>query len=102
MSKQNEFIQDCIQKFVNKDFPTGFIYTSSMHIKETLPDKECYMLKDVIVWDPQVIRPNLQLKCLACTKDFQWLHPVRWKDGHKSYEGPRSLYGVYNNVMLVS
>ena len=57
------------------------------------------MESDVIVWDPQILEPSLSLICPKCTKP---LHGIRWLDGMKTYEGPRMLYGLNKDALLVS
>ena len=33
---------------------------------------------------------------------FEQLHPIRWKDGSRTYDQPRQLYGLRNDMLLVS
>lgn len=49
-----------------------------------------------------ILQVKLPLVCPACTEGSQLLHPVRWKDGKKDYEGPRSVHGTHNDALLVS
>ena len=49
-----------------------------------------------------ILQVKLPLVCPACTEGSQLLHPVRWKDGKRDYEGPRSVHGTHNDVLLVS
>ena len=42
---------------------------------------------------------NLVIFCPVC-KGI--VHPIRWKDGSKSYEGPRKFCGLKEDVLLIS
>ena len=47
---------------------------------------------------------SVVLRCPTCEEQglFEQLHPIRWKDGSRTYEQPRQLYGLGNDVLLVS
>ena len=76
MNKQSDFIQECIRKFVSKDIPSKLIYNNN-YVAKNCNKREDYMLKDVVVWDPQILQVKLLLVCPACTEESQLLHPVR-------------------------
>ena len=60
--------------------------------------KHCRVV-NVTLWDPQVLIKNLVIYPPVC-KGI--VHPIRWKGGSKSYEGPRKLYGLKEDVLLIS
>lgn len=66
---------------------------------------EEYLVEDIILWDPLSNSPNLNLRCPNCFETGAVDEPVRatrWKDGGSSCDQPRRLYGLNNNVLLVS
>ena len=63
------------------------------------------VVHDVILWDPLSVCSNLTLccpNCLECSGINQSLRASRWKDGRTKCDEPRCLYGLTNNVLLVS
>ena len=75
MNKQSDFIQECIRKFISKDIPSKLIYNIN-YVPKNCNKGEDYMLKDVIVWDPQILQVKLLLVCPTCTEESQLLHPI--------------------------
>ena len=66
---------------------------------------EDYVVHDVILWDPLSVSSNLTLCCPNCLESSgmnQSLRATRWKDGRTKCDEPRRLYGLTNNVLLVS
>lgn len=64
-----------------------------------------YMQDDVILWDPLGVSSTLTLCCPNCLEhygSYQPLKATRWKDGKTKCDEPRRLYGLTNNVLLVS
>ena len=101
MNKQSDFIQECIKKFISKDIPSKLMYDNN-YVAENCNKREDYLLEDVIVWDPQILQEKLLFVSPVCTEKSQLLQPVRWKYGKKDYEGPRFVYGIHNDALLVS
>ena len=66
---------------------------------------EEYLVHDVILWDPLSVSSNLTLWCPNCQEYAgvnQSLKTSRWKDGRTKCDEPPRLYGLTNNVLLVS
>ena len=66
---------------------------------------EEYMLDDVILWDPLSVSFTFTLWCRNCLENsgaHQPLKATRWKDGRTKCDEPRRLYGLKNNILLVS
>lgn len=63
-----------------------------------------FLVPDVILWDPMAYFPHRVIFCPTCDEQEvkEDLHPIRWIDGSKTYEQPRLLYGLRNDVLLVS
>ena len=101
MNKQSNFTQECIRKFISKDIPNKFIYNNN-YVAVKCNKGEGSMLKDVIVWDIQILQEKLLLVCPACTEESQLLHSVRCKDGNKDHKEPHSVYGTQNDALLIS
>eukprot|EP00111_Clytia_hemisphaerica_P001142 TCONS_00003253-protein len=89
---QHTFVADSIEKFCKGDIPHDFIFR--------YPYKTKGQVNDVIVWDPRIIEPTCTIFCPKCKDNV--LTDNRWKNGEKSYEGPRKLYGVTQDALLVS
>ena len=98
MEAQVVFNLKSIEKFCSETVPWDFIYRARnvYDCSNLLPNIN---VTNVIVWDPQILIKNLSIYCPIC-KGF--VHPIRWKDGTKRYEGPRKLYGLKENVLLIS
>ena len=47
---------------------------------------------------------GLVLRCPSCEEQglFEQLHPIWWKDSSRTYDQRRQLYGLRNDVLLVS
>ena len=98
MEVQVSFNLKCIKNFCSEAVPHDFIYRAT-----TLPDynnllEHCRVV-NVTAWDPQMLIKNLVVYCHVC-KGI--VHPIRWKDGSKSYEWPRKLYSLKEDVLLIS
>ena len=65
---------------------------------------EGFLVPDILFWDPTLYFSGLVLRCPSCEEQglFEQLHPIRWKDGSRTYDQPRQLYGLRNDVLLVS
>ncbi|KAJ7353725.1 hypothetical protein OS493_032595 [Desmophyllum pertusum] len=65
---------------------------------------EAFLVPDILFWDPTFYFPECALLCPSCEEQglFEQLHPIRWKDGSRTYDQPRQLYGLRNDVLLVS
>ena len=65
---------------------------------------EGFLVPDILFWDPALYFSGLVLRCPSCEEQglFEQLHPIRWKDGSRTYDQPRQLYGLRNDVLLVS
>ena len=62
---------------------------------------EEFLAEDIILWDPLSHNPDLNLRCPNCFESGAIDEPVRatrWKDGARSCDQPRRLYGLNNNV----
>ena len=74
------------------------------HLRTRLGNSpEAFLIPDVMLWDPLFYFPELDLCCPVCTRKGlkEVLHPIRWKDGARSYDQPRQLYGLRNDALLV-
>ena len=63
------------------------------------------LVHDVILWDPLSVSSNLTLWCPNCQEYAevnQSLKTSRWKDGRTKCDELHRLYGLTNNVLLVS
>ena len=65
---------------------------------------EAFLVPDILFWDPTFYFPGVTLLCPSCEDQglFEEVHPIRWKDGSRTYDQPRHLYGLRNDVLLVS
>lgn len=65
---------------------------------------EGFLVPDILFWDPTLYFSGLVLRCPSCEEQglFEQLHPIRWKDGSRTYDQLRQLYGLRNDVLLVS
>ena len=98
MEAQVSFNLKCIKNFCSGAVPHDFIYRAKALFDYNNLLENCRAV-NVTVWDPQVLIKNLVIYCPVC-KGI--VHPIRWKDGSKSYEGPRKLYGLKEGVLLIS
>ena len=74
------------------------------HIRRLGISCESFLVPDVILWDSMSFFPDRIIFCPSCNEQGvkEDLHPIRWIDGSKTYEQPRLLYGLRNDVLLVS
>ena len=73
--------------------------------RPTSSNPEDYVVHDIILWDPLSVSSNITLCCPNCLEYSgmnQSLRAIRWKDGRTKCDEPRRLYGLTNNVLLVS
>ena len=65
---------------------------------------EAFLVPDILFWDPTFYFPGVTLLCPSCEEQglFEEVHPIRWKDGSRTHDQPRHLYGLRNDVLLVS
>ena len=47
---------------------------------------EGFLVPDILFWDPTLL--------FFWGGLFEQLHPIRWKDGSRTYDQPRQLYGL--------
>ena len=87
-----------IKNFRSETVPHDFIYRAKTLFNYNNLLEHCRVV-NVALWDPQVLIKNLVIYCPVC-KGI--VHPIQWKDGSKSYEGPRKLYGLKEDVLLIS
>ena len=87
----------CIKNFCSETFPHDFIYRAKTLFDCNNTLEHC-RITIVTVWDPQVLIKSLVIYCPVCKGTVR---PIRWKDGSKIYEGPRKLYGLKEDVLLI-
>ena len=66
---------------------------------------EGFLVPDILFWDLTLFFFfGLVLRCLSCEEQglFEQLHPIRWKDGSRTYDQPRQLYGLRNDMLFAS
>ena len=65
---------------------------------------EAFLVPDILFWDPTVYFPSVTFLCPSCEEQglFKEVYPIRWKDGSRTYDQPCHLYGLRNDVLLVS
>ena len=58
----------------------------------------------ILFWDLTLYFSGLVLRCPSCGEQglFEQLHPICWKNGSRTYDQLRQLYGLGNDVLLVS
>ena len=64
---------------------------------------EGFLVPDILFWDPTLFFFfGLVLHCLSSEEQglFEQLHPVRCKDGSRTYDQPRQLYGYETTCFL--
>ena len=98
MEAQGSFNLKCIKNFCSETVPHDFIYRAKTVFDNNNLLEHCRVV-NVTLWDPQVLIKNLIIFCPA-RKVI--VHPIRWKDGSKSYEGPRKFYGLKEDLLLIS
>ena len=57
---------------------------------------------NVTMWDPHVLIKNLVNLVIDCPVCKGIVHPKRSKNRSKSYEGPPKLYGLKEDVLLIT
>ena len=75
------------------------------HVRNAVGNSpSAFLIPDILLWDPQLHFPELILICPSCNENNieETLHPIRWRDGRNYYDQPRLLYGLRNDVLLVS
>ena len=73
--------------------------------RSLFPTPEEFLVKDIILWDPLSHNPDFNLRCPNCFETCAIAKPVgvtRWKDGCSSCDQPQRLYGLNNNILLIS
>lgn len=60
------------------------------------------LVEDLIIWDPMLLFPRLPLNCPTCSTSERLKATTRWKDGEKQHDLPRKIYGLKNDVLVVS
>ena len=98
MEAQVSFNLKCIKNFCSETVPHDFIYRAKTQFDYNNLLEHC-CVSNVTVWDLQVLIKNLVIFCPEC-KGI--VHPIWWKDGSKSYEGLQKLYGLKEDVLLIS
>ena len=98
MEEQVSFNLKFIKNFCSETVPHDFIYYAKILFDYNNLLKHCRVV-NVTLWDLQVLIKNLVIYPPVC-KGI--VHPVRWKDGSKSYEVPRKLYDLKEDVLLIS
>ena len=76
-----------------------------VYLRTRLGDScEAFLVPDILFWDPKFYFPGVTFLCPPCEEQwlFEQLHSIRWKDGSRTYDQPRHLYGLRNDVPLVS
>ena len=93
MNKQSGFIQECIRKFISKDIPSKLMYNNN-YVAENCNKREDYMLEDVIVWVPQILKEKLLLYVQYVQKSLNYCSPF---DGNtvRKITKDRALFMVY-------
>ena len=103
---QKNFIKNVIEKFHGRVLPDDFIFKYSyQHFwKENnyQPSPSDYLIKDVVLWDPVSSFSDRLFDCPSCYSEVNTLTPTRWKDGSKTHDAPRQLYGLHHDAILVS
>ena len=103
---QENFIKNIIEKFHRRVLPDDLIFKYSyQHFwKENnyRPSPSDYLIKDVVLWDPVNAFSDRIFYCQSCHLGVNTLTPTRWKDGSKTYDAPRQLYGLHHHALLVS
>ena len=89
MEAQVSFNLKCIKNFCSETVPHDFIYRAKTQFDYNNLLEHC-RVSNVTVWDLQVLIKNLVIFC------------PEWKDGSKSYEGLQKLYGLKEDVLLIS
>ena len=89
----------CISGELSKAIPRGEQIRARLGLSP-----EAFLVPDIVLWEPLSYFHSLSLICPSCLEIGvnELLRPIRWKDGRTINDQPRFLYGLSNNVLLVS
>ena len=89
----------CISSELSKAIPRGEQIRARLGLSP-----EAFLVPDIVLWEPLSYFHSLSLICPSCLEIGvnELLRPIRWKDGRTINDQPRFLYGLSNNVLLVS
>ena len=107
----HSFIQTVLESYVTSGGKSNTVWLAhgviirSDERRSIFLTPEEFLVEDIILWDPLSHNPDLNLRCPSCFETGaidESVRATRWKDGSSSCDQPRRLYGLSNNVLLVS